>query len=730
MSRLLERLNPEQRLAAATIKGPVLVLAGAGTGKTRVITYRIAHMLEKGISPSAILAMTFTNKAAGEMRERVAELVGKKQAKLLTVGTFHAFCVKALREHSKALGMPRGFSICDSSDQLSAIKGALRELYVPEAQIRPRDLHSRISLLKNKLVSADEFLEQAHDDEDQLVGRAYKKYDENLRRSRSLDFDDLLVRMVELLREHHAIRDAFRHRYQYVLVDEFQDTNKPQFEIVRGIADGHKNLCVVGDDDQSIYGWRGAEVKQILEFDKRYPGGVTVRLETNYRSTQPILDAANAVIANNPNRHDKALTSHLGDGEEVSVVVHEDEEKEAESVVFDIVGKITRRKLSYGDFAVLFRTAPQARAFEMSMRTHDIPYVLVGGMSFFDRKEIRDLLAYVKLMVNPLDEVSFLRVVNTPPRGVGKSSIDRLLDFATKKGISVPQALDLPDELDDIPAAAMKAMQSLRATLARLAQTARGRDLVHRLGKLIDDVEYQVELIRCYPDESEREQRQQAITEFLNMAENYARRAETPSLSGFLEEIALAASDEKPGDKERDQRDAVTLMTLHAAKGLEFPHVYLVGMEEGILPHQKAVKDSGDEEERRLAYVGITRAQRRLTLTYAATRARFGKRYDTMPSRFLFEMRGELPPQGWQPSGTPAEARGEGPVRPPAGTKASSPLAERALNAPPPRPTPARGGPKGGSKSGAKSGAKRRSPSRGRPIPPGLRDAMERKRRR
>jgi DNA helicase-2/ATP-dependent DNA helicase PcrA len=722
MSRLLARLNPEQRLAAETTEGPVLVLAGAGTGKTRVITYRIAHMLEKGISPDAVLAMTFTNKAAGEMRERVAELVGKERAKLLTVGTFHAFCVRALRQHAKALGMPRGFSICDASDQLSAIKGALRELHVPEATMRPRDLHSRISLLKNKLVTADAFLDQAHDDEDQLIGRAYKKYDENLRRARSLDFDDLLVKMVELLREHHAIRDAYRTRFKYVLVDEFQDTNKPQFEIVRGIADGHRNLCVVGDDDQSIYGWRGAEVKQILEFDKRYPGGITVRLETNYRSTQPILDAANSVISNNPARHDKALRSHLGAGEDVSVVVHEDEEKEAESVVFDIVGKMARRQLPYSDFAVLFRTAPQARAFEMSMRAHDIPYVLVGGMSFFDRKEIRDLLAYVKLMVNPLDEVSFLRVVNTPPRGVGKSSIDRLLDFATKRGISVPQALDRPGELTDIPAAAMQAMQGLRAKLARLAQGARGRELVHRLGKLIDEIDYQVEMVRCYPDEGTRELRQQAIQEFLNMAENYVRRAESPSLGGFLEEVALAESDDRSDGEERS-KDAVTLMTLHAAKGLEFPHVYLVGMEEGILPHQKAVKESGDEEERRLAYVGITRAQKRLTLTYAATRARYGKRYETMPSRFLFEMRGEVPPAGWQPAGAPAEARGDGPVAPPSGTKAGTPQAERAISAPPPRRPTGRSG-------GKRSGSRRRGASRGRPVPPGLRDAMQRRRRR
>jgi DNA helicase-2/ATP-dependent DNA helicase PcrA len=725
MSRLLARLNPEQRLAAETTEGPVLVLAGAGTGKTRVITYRIAHLMEKGVPASAILAMTFTNKAAGEMRERIAALVGKKQAKALTVGTFHAFCVRALRAHADAIEMPSGFTICDASDQIAAVKSALRELHVPEATMRPRDLQSKISLLKNQLVTADQFLDGAFDDEDQLIGRAYKRYDATLRRARSLDFDDLLVKLVGLFRTHPAIRDGFRARYRYVLVDEFQDTNKPQFEIVRGVAGGHNNLCVVGDDDQSIYGWRGADVKQILDFDKRFPGAVVVRLETNYRSTSQILDAANAVIANNPARHEKQLRSHAGSGDDVALVVHEDEQKEADSVVFDIVGKMARRKLSFGDFAVLFRTAPQSRVFEQAFRANEIPYVLVGGMSFFDRKEIRDLLAYVKLMVNPLDEMSFLRVVNTPPRGVGKSSIDAVLDFATKKGVSVPMALDMSASIEGVSDRAMNAMQTLRSSLARLAEGAKSRELVNGLRRMIDAVDYQVELVRVYPDQETRDLRAQAISEFLNMAENYVQRAEAPSLGGFVEEIALSSADDRPGGDDKGQgKDAVTLMTLHAAKGLEFPHVYLVGLEEGILPHKRAVQDSGDEEERRLAYVGITRAQTRLTISYAATRARFGKRVETMPSRFLFEMRGEAPPNGWCAAGTPPELRPDGPVAPPSGTRAATPEAQRATT---PRPAPA-GRRAGSARKSAKG--RRRGPPRGFPTPPGLRDAMKRKRRR
>ncbi len=731
MSRLLSRLNPEQRRAVETTEGPVLVLAGAGTGKTRVITYRIAHLMEKGVPATAILAMTFTNKAAGEMRERVADLVGRRAAKKLTVGTFHAFCVKALRAHADAIEMPAGFSICDSSDQIAAIKSALRELHVPEASLRPRDLHSKISLLKNQLVSAEEFLDNALDDEEQLIGRAYQKYDATLRRARSLDFDDLLVKLVGLFRTHPAIRDNFRNRYRYVLVDEFQDTNKPQFGIVRGIADGHRNLCVVGDDDQSIYGWRGAEVKQILEFDKRYAGAVVVRLETNYRSTSQILDAANAVISNNPARHKKTLRSHIGKGEDIGVVVHEDEEKEANSVVFDIVGKMARRDLSFADFAVLFRTAPQSRVFEQAFRANDIPYILVGGMSFFDRKEIRDLLAYVKQMVNPLDEMSFMRVVNTPPRGVGKSSLDALLDFATKKGISVPQALDLsPSAIDGVTERAMTSIRELRASLARLAEGAKARELVNGIRRMIEATDYQTELVRIYADQETRDMRAQAIVEFLNMAENYLNRSDAPSLSGFVEEIALSASDDRPGGDDKGQgKNAVTLMTLHAAKGLEFPHVYLVGLEEGILPHQKAIRDAGDAEERRLAYVGITRAQRRLAISYAATRARFGKRVDTMPSRFLFEMRGETPPSGWCASGTPPELRPDGPIAPPTGTRAATPSAARATtprsaaNSTTPRTS---GSP--GRRPAKSAGARRRGPPRNRPIPPGLRDANKRKR--
>ncbi len=679
----LAHLNPEQTRAVDTLEGPLLVLAGAGTGKTRVITRRIAHLLGHGIPPQQILAVTFTNKAAGEMRERVAELVGSKRAKELSVGTFHSFCLRVLRRNLDAIGMPRGFSICDASDQLSAVKGALRELRVPEAQLPARAVLGKISLLKNRLITADAFLDDAKDSEDELIGRAYRKVQERLHRSRSLDFDDLLVRTVDLLKSHPGILSGLQNRFRYLLVDEFQDTNAPQFEIVRRIAGERRNLCVVGDDDQSIYGWRGADVSKILDFGRHFNGAVVVRLETNYRSTEEILDAANRVIACNPARHEKVLRSHFGSGEPIRYVDADDEEREAETVVFDIVGKVQRAGIDRSSFAILFRTAPQARVFESLLRAHNIPYVLVGGMSFFDRKEVRDLLAFAKLAANSDDEVSFLRVVNTPPRGVGKSTIDRLLAFATKEGISVPAAIGRASEVPDLPAPALQSICDLRAALARIGSS--DAPLVTRLRRMIAAVDYDTELVRCYPETMERETRGQAVVEFLNMAENYERRTAKPSLRGLLEEVALAAGDERPGDS-NSKRDAVTLMTLHAAKGLEFPHVYLVGLEEGLLPHAKSVASDTIEEERRLAYVGVTRAQKRLTVSRAATRSRFGKRVHTIPSRFLFEMRGETPPEDWSPAGGPA--------------KEAPPKAKR-------------------------KGARRR----GRPMPPGLKAAMQRKRR-
>jgi len=644
LREILGKLNPEQRHAVTTVDGPLLVLAGAGTGKTRVITVRIAHLLDRGVAPENILAVTFTNKAANEMRERVAGLVGKKRAAGLTIGTFHAFCLRMLREHGRAIGLDPQFAICDASDQLSAVKSALRELRVPEATIHPRALQAEISLFKNRLMTSERVLADAGDDRDQLVGHAYSRYNEHLRRSRVLDFDDLLLQAVELLKKDGATRTRLSKRFRFVMVDEYQDTNGPQYEVVRGIAEKHRNLCVVGDDDQSIYGWRGADVRKILEFERHFPGAVVVRLQTNYRSTQPILDLANRVIRNNTTRHEKTLRSALGAGERVRMMAADDEEREARSVVNDIVERVRAGKVRWKDFAILFRTANQTRAFEAALRAYNVPYVLIGGMSFFDRKEVRDILAYLKLAANADDEVSFLRIVNCPPRGIGKTTVDRVLAFATEHGITVGAAFDRAEEIEKVPPVAIAAAAELRATLARFGSPK--SSLVAHIARLVDEVGYRAEVDRCYSEPAIRDARWAGVAEVFNFAENYVRREREPTLPGFLEQLALSAQDDRTPEDER-KKDAAVLMTLHAAKGLEFPHVYLVGLEEGILPHEKSVVADTVEEERRLMYVGITRAQRVLTMSYTKARAKYGRRRECMPSRFLFEAKGEPPPDGW-----------------------------------------------------------------------------------
>jgi len=648
----LEKLNKQQRAAVETTEGPVLVLAGAGTGKTRVITVRMAHLLDKGIDPENILAMTFTNKAAKEMKERVGALVGKKRGKILTVGTFHSFCVRALREYAPAIDLPKHFSICDASDQIAAVKGAMRDLHIPEERMHPRAMQAQISLAKNRLQTADQVAEW-----DELVGRTYARYNEHLRRSKALDFDDLLLEMLRLLREADDVCDKFQARFRYVMVDEYQDTNGPQYEIVRRLAGVRRNLCVVGDDDQSIYGWRGADVKKILAFEKDFPGARVIRLETNYRSTEQILGAANRVIRNNPERHEKTLRSAYGPGDDIKIVEVDDEEREAVGVVGDILKHVRLGDAKLKDCAILFRTAVQPRAFEAVLRQRDIPYILVGGQSFFDRKEVRDVLAYLKLVSNPLDEISLLRIVNCPPRGVGKKSIDCALKNATERGVSVNRAIENVEDIPGVSSTARTALIDLQAIIKTYAQEEPGHDLPGFIQRLLAAVCYRAEVERCYGDILTRNQRWQAVEEIFNFAENYVRRnREDASLGGFLEALTLRQQGDEP-DKDLGKRDAVTLMTLHAAKGLEFPRVYLVGAEEGLLPHGKSVQEDGIEEERRLMYVGVTRAQFHLTITHAKSRARYGTRVESMPSRFLFEIRGETPPKGWRATGqAPAPA--------------------------------------------------------------------------
>ncbi len=650
MQRLLKSLNPEQLHAVKTTEGPLLVLAGARTGKTRVITVRIAHLLSKGAKPEEILAMTFTNKAAAEMRERIAAIVGKKLAEGLTVGTFHSFCLKFLREHKAELGWERGFTICDSSDQLIAIKAALRELHIPEARLKPRDVLGRISLAKNKGLTPEAMLNGPGADEEELVAKAWMRYQDTLKRTRRADFDDLLIKSLQLLRK-PEIRAVQAKRFRYLLVDEYQDTNGPQFDIVQALASGYRNLCVVGDDDQSIYGWRGADIQKILGFDKTYPEAHVVRLETNYRSTEQIIACSNRLIVNNTSRHDKALRSAQGPGEPVMAVQMRNETCEAEETVKEIV-EMERHGHHYNDFAILFRTALQARPFEVELRLKEIPYVLVGGMSFFDRKEVRDVLAYLRVLANPDDETSFLRVLNSPPRGVGKTSQDRIIAYATQEGISACEAFRYADKIEKVSekriAPAVRLLDNLE--MLREAYPDKEKNLPGLIQRLIEVVGYREEVDRIYSDEAERNKRWEAVDEVVNYATNYSDKKKRPTLNGFLDRLTLSASD-GPDAEDAKRRQAVTLMTLHASKGLEFPRVFLVGLEENLLPHTRSVVEDTIEEERRLAYVGITRAQKVLKISWCGERARGAGAVKRHPSRFLLEVQGKTPPEGWIPAG-------------------------------------------------------------------------------
>ncbi len=650
MEKLLEGLNEAQREAVRTIDGPVLVLAGAGSGKTRVITVRTGWLLAHEVAPENILAMTFTRKAAGEMRERIGRLVGAARAEKLTIGTFHAFCARFLRSHARAAGLAPNFTICDAADQLAAARAALRELRVGNAVLQPGALQARISLAKNRLETPEILLARPGDEQAELVARAWQKYAEQLARARMLDFDDLLLVTCRVLKQDAALRRELEQRFRYVMVDEYQDTNGPQYEIVHAIAGKHQNLCVVGDDDQSIYGWRGADVQKILSFEKHFPNAKVVRLETNYRSTQPILEAANRLITNNGKRHAKTLVSVLGRGDPIRYLRGEDETGEADWIALDIQEGVRARQFDQRDCAVLFRSNTQPRVFEQQFRARGLPYVLVGGMSFFDRKEVRDVLAYLRLASNPHDEPSFLRVVNCPPRGVGKATLEGALEFATAQGISMAQAFERAGEIEGLNEAAVQSVHVLRDKLARFGAKDPGRTLVHWMRELLEAIDYKREVERAYPDAKMREERWNAVTQVLDMAENHVRRNSKAGLTTFLESLTLSAEDER-AEGDTKGKDAVVLMTVHAAKGLEFPRVYIAGAEEGILPHARSLGEDTVEEERRLMYVAITRAQKLLTVTWTKSRSKYGTRVESMPSRFVFEMRGEKPPKGWRASG-------------------------------------------------------------------------------
>lgn len=642
----LSGLNPPQREAASILSGPLLVLAGAGTGKTRVITYRMANLIAHGIRPDRILSVTFTNKAAKEMRERALKLIGKQFKLRPIVSTFHAFCVRVLREDIDSLGYPKKFAIYDRSDQESAARTALRDIRLGDGTMKPSDLINRISKWKMQGIQDHEASSHVEADFDFLAAMGYKRYQKQLRACGAVDFDDLLLLTVKLFKEFPDVLQRHQSKFDHVQIDEYQDTNGVQFQLIESLVKPHRNICVVGDDDQSIYGWRGAEVEHIINFAKYFPHTKTVRLENNYRCTDRILECANRLVKHNRLRHDKTLIPHKKSGSQIRLQAFEDETAEAEGVVQEIAYLISELGVKPKQVAILFRTNEQPRVFEQEMRRQKVPYMLVGGQSFFDRREIRDLLAYLKAIESSRDEVSLLRIINTPARGIGDTTTEKILQRAVKKGISFWDFVPEASTEGLVPAKTLTALVKFRELLQRYGQLMNSdpKNLAEHCRQLIREIDYESEIAKQYKEETQQETRKTILEEFINSIGQYVERNEDPSLTGFLETTALMDREDEADRNEKQEQDAVRLMTLHSAKGLEFPRVYLIGMEEGFLPHKRSIEADSEKdiaEERRLAYVGVTRAMDHLTLTRAKSRMKWGKRRETVPSRFLFEMQAE-----------------------------------------------------------------------------------------
>ena len=650
---MIDGLNPEQREAVQTLSGPMLVLAGAGSGKTRVVTLRIANLIRHGTLPNRILAVTFTNKAAKEMKERVSTILGHSKRKRKrgeeapptpVIGTFHANCVQILRRHARTLGYPEKFAIMDRGDQESMARDVLRQLKVHSGMLKPGDLLSHISRWKNGGVKPDVAGDTARTDAEHVASSGYRKYQQAVKLAGAMDFDDLLLNTEHLFCEFEEVRKEEASRFDHVLVDEYQDTNQTQYTIIRKLAGDHRNLCVVGDDDQSIYGWRGAEVQHILNFKHDWLEAKVVRLEANYRSTSAILGVANQLIGFNKVRHDKVLKAARNGGKPPRVLQFKSEVEEAEGISEEIARIIDRREFEARDIAILFRTNEQPRVFETALRKAKVPYSLVGSQSFFDRREVKDLLSYLKVIDNAQDEVSLLRIINFPPRGIGPKSVETLLGDAVSKGQPVWESINDDTLVSKFPTPAREGIARLKGLIGRGREdmSQENVSLAGEFRQLLQRLSYMSVIERMYPNPEETDMRKASVEEMANAIGEYEASAKNPSLSGFLDTVALEGK-EFGDSKEKNRGNSVSLMTYHSSKGLEFPIVYMVGMEEGILPHKRSITESLDdvEEERRLCYVGITRAQDELTLSLALQRMKWGKPRDTFVSRFLYEMTGQ-----------------------------------------------------------------------------------------
>jgi DNA helicase II / ATP-dependent DNA helicase PcrA len=628
-AELTDGLNPDQLDAVVHAEGPLLVIAGAGSGKTRVLTHRIAHLIgEHGVSPFRILAITFTNKAAGEMRERVAALVGPVADKMW-VSTFHSACVRILRREASRLGYPSSFSIYDQADAQRLTSYVLRDQRLDPKKFPPRSVHNAISAAKNDLVSPEEFLNRAATPFDRKIGEVYAEYQKRLRAAGAMDFDDLLVVTVELFRRCPDVLESYQDRFAHILVDEYQDTNRSQNEIVLMLGAKHHNVCVVGDQDQSVYGFRGADIRNIMEFEEAFPEATVITLEQNYRSTQTILDAANAVIDNNPGRKPKQLWTEQGAGIKIQRFHADDEGDESQWVAHTMSRLHDSEGYRWGDLAVFYRTNAQSRVVEESLMRSGIPYKVVGGVRFYDRREVKDALAYLKVLVNQSDEVSVRRVLNVPKRGVGDTTVGRLEVFARAEAMTFYEALEAAPEAGVIG----PAVRGINVFLELMA-SLRNRDEQRPAAVLQAIVERS-----GYAAELEAEHSVEADGRLENLGELVGAAEEFETIDAFLEQVALVAdSDQIDGDDSR-----AVLMTLHTAKGLEFPCVFVVGMEDGVFPHLRALTEPTElEEERRLAYVGITRARERLHLSHAWSRMLFGSTQYNPPSRFIEEIPHEL----------------------------------------------------------------------------------------
>ena len=629
-------LNPAQREAVAHTEGPLLIMAGAGSGKTKVLTCRIANLLAQGVPPYRILAITFTNKAAAEMRDRVDRMIGEN-AKEVWLSTFHSFCARFLRREIEATALyRRNFVIYDTSDSQAVIKDCLKKLNLDEKQYAPNNILHVISNAKNQLQGPHTFKKLADGFFQEKVAEVYELYAQRLRESNALDFDDLLMVSVRLLEEQEDIRQKYQRRFQYILVDEYQDTNGAQYQLTKILAGAHHNLCVVGDADQSIYGWRGADIRNIMDFEQDYPDATTIKLEQNYRSTKTILAAANAVIEHNVQRKKKALWTENPQGEKITSYQAMDEKDEAHFVATTIMKQKDIFQASYGDMAILYRTNAQSRILEEGLMSAHIPYTMVGGLKFYDRKEIKDIVAYLRVIFNPLDNVSLLRIINVPKRGIGQTSLSKLMEYAAANDLTLFDVISNQDVLAAIPGITSRVKRPLElftSFIFNIMAIQSNLSMNDLISHVMQESGYQAELENDKKPESK--ERLENLKEFIGMAKEFMEKEEQPTLENFLAQLSLV-SDVDHADFADDR---VTLMTLHAAKGLEFPIVFITGMEEGIFPHSRALMDDDQmEEERRACYVGITRAERKLYLTHAAKRTLYGRANANPASRFLAEI--------------------------------------------------------------------------------------------